>query len=63
MGYRHSVELEYNQENVVQEGQQINSFIQNDWTKDNEEESKDEDEDDEMSMMSDMSENGIQTVL
>jgi hypothetical protein len=63
VGYRHSVELEYNQENVVQEGQQINSFIQNDWTKDNEEESKDEDEDDEMSIMSDMSENGIQTVL
>lgn len=54
--------MEYNQENVLKS---INYKLedQNDWTKENDEESKNEDEDDEMSMISDISENGIQTVL
>jgi hypothetical protein len=62
VGYRHSGEMEYNQENVLKS---INYKLedQNDWTKENDEESKNEDEDDEMSMISDISENGIQTVL
>ena len=59
-GYRHSAEVEYTQQNVVGEAQ--NNKPQNSWTKERDEESADDDDDD-MSMMSDVSETGVQAVL